>query len=308
MLERTILFDLCHNEMLDIDDSDFTDFKSLLTRLNLKIKKNESDTISEKSLQSIDLIVIGNPIDNYFSNIEIKILLDFIRTGGSALIISEYGADYLQKTNLNDIIGTHLGIYLEKNLVKAYDTEEDKVTSQIHFHEFNGILSNLREIVIGGTCSVFVNKDAVPMLKTSEKGFWSEVYNNSKEEWVKEKEQAQIIMARVEFGKGKLIVIGDIDIFTNNPTIGITAFDNSQFIQTIIDWLLSPVEETNVITFLLKTIGDIQNDMKDMNNVLNNIIETMGILEKRISHLERNIDLSLNPEKRDHRLDTETFE
>jgi hypothetical protein len=69
MLERTILFDLSHNEMLNIYNDDFSDFLFLLEQANLLTKVNESQEITSKILQGIDILVLGNPIDDYFSTI-----------------------------------------------------------------------------------------------------------------------------------------------------------------------------------------------------------------------------------------------
>ena len=110
MLERTILFDLFHNEMLDINENDFSDFLNLLKRFNLKIKKNENKNLTSKLLENVNILVIGNPIDDYFSNIEIKDICNYVRIGGSLLLISEYGADYLQKTNLNFAVSCHYSL------------------------------------------------------------------------------------------------------------------------------------------------------------------------------------------------------
>jgi hypothetical protein len=53
-------------------------------------------------LQNIDILIIGTPIDEYFSSIEIKSIIDFVREGDNLLLISEYSSDYLQKTNLHN--------------------------------------------------------------------------------------------------------------------------------------------------------------------------------------------------------------
>ena len=95
-----ILFDLNHNEMLDIEDNDFSDFSDLLHSLGLKVNKNENKNLTDKILENIDILIIGNPIDNYFSSIEIKEIINFVREGGRLILVSEYGSDYLQKTNL----------------------------------------------------------------------------------------------------------------------------------------------------------------------------------------------------------------
>ncbi|MFW9770942.1 MAG: hypothetical protein ACFFBY_07440 [Promethearchaeota archaeon] len=290
MLERTILFDLFHNEMLNVEEKDFSDFLNLLKRSHLKIKKNDKN-LTTKTLENVDILVIGNPIDDYFSNIEINDINDFLRKGGALLLISEYGADYLQKTNLNDISGPNFGIFFEKNLVKQLN-DDQKGSSIVNVRNFksNDMTNNLREVVIGGSCSLLLNKNATSLLESHDQNVWTEVFKSSKEEWVKQKEEKQILAAYTEFGQGKVVALGDIDIFTNDDNIGINSLDNSIFIQNILNWLTKPVKESNVFSYVLNQIGIIQNEIKELNQTINNIIETMTILEKRISYLEENRD------------------
>jgi len=289
MLRKTVLFDLCHNEMLNPDEDDFSNFSDLLKRLDLKVKKNETRNLTQKILENIDLLIIGNPIDDYFSNIEIKDIIDFVRKGGALFLISEYGADYLQKTNLNDISGMHFGVYLEKNLIKEANSDNQSCSSILQMHEFQEyeIFTGIREIVIGGACSLFLNKDVKALLKTKDKKVWSELYNHSTEQWIKEKEQQKIIAAYTEYGQGKVIIIGDIDIFCNDKNIGINALDNEKFLQNCITWLTEPVKKAEVLSFILKELGDLQEEVKEFNKNINNLIETITILEKRITYLEQ---------------------
>ena len=85
------------------------------------------------------------------------------------LVLSEYGSDYLQKTNLNDIAGK-FGIIFEKNLVKEVNKANQNFISTLHIHNFlkNQITKHLREIKIGGSCSLFLNKGAKPLLQTDQ--------------------------------------------------------------------------------------------------------------------------------------------
>ena len=294
MIEKTLLFDLCHNEMLNIEEEEFTDFKNLLKNLNLKAKVNKFENLTKSDLQSADIVVIGNPIDDYFSIQEIKLICDFVRTGGSLLLVSEYGADFLQKTNLNDLSGKNFGIFFEKNLIKEINHGKESSIINIKGFDQNRITNGLRELVIGGTCSLFLNKESHPLILTSERNVWSEVFSNSKEKWVKEREQKQILAAFTEYGQGKVLAFGDIDIFTNDSKIGINAFDNQQFLQNAIEWLVLEVKEPNVMNFILNQLGELQNEGKEINNTINNIIETMTILEKRISYLEKRLNLSIS--------------
>ena len=291
-MQKTILFDLNHNEMLTLDN-DFSVFLKLLRNLNFKIEKNETKDLTKKVFENIDILVLGNPIDDYFSNIEIKEIVNFVRLGGSLILVSEYGADYLQKTNLNDI-ANHFGFSFEKNLIKEQNPKNQNCSSILHIHEFPevGFLNGLREVVIGGTCSLYLKKGAKPLLETSKLNIWSEIYNNSLEEWEKDKEQQHIIAAYTKFGQGKAIALGDIDIFCSDNNIGINSLDNQKFLHNVFTWLIEPIKKSDVNNFILKQMGELQNGVKEIQNTINNLIETMSLLERRITYLEENSDNS----------------
>ncbi len=288
MLKKTILFDLNHNEMLTLDD-EFSDFLKLLQNLNLKIEKNQNKDLTKKVLENVDILVLGNPIDDYFSNIEIKDIVSYVRTGGHLIIISEYGADYLQKTNLNDI-ANHFGFLFEKNLIKEENLKNHNCSSILHIHEFpeTDFLNGLREVTIGGTCSLYLKKGANALLETSKLNNWSEIYNNSSEEWEKDKEQLHVIAAYAKFGQGKVIALGDIDIFSSDDNIGINSLDNQKFLHNCFSWLVEPVKKSDVNSFILDQIGELQNGVKNIQTTINNLIETMSILEKRLTNIEEN--------------------
>jgi hypothetical protein len=290
MQRKTILFDLNHNEMLNIEDKDFSSFLTLIQNLNLKIKKVENKELTKKVLEDIDILVIGNPINDYFSNIEIKEILDYIRIGGNLILISEYGGDYLQKTNLNDL-APNFGILFEKNLIKAIHPSTKNTSNIIHIQTFPNktILNSLREVIVGGACSLFLNKGAKSILQTDNHGVWAETYNITSGEWIKDKEQQHILAAYSEFGQGKVIALGDIDIFSEDKNFGINSVDNQKFLNNMFSWLLEPVKRTDVMTFILEQMGSIQNNIKEFHLTLNNIIETLSILEKRISFIEEKL-------------------
>ncbi|MBY8990936.1 MAG: hypothetical protein KGD58_09295 [Candidatus Lokiarchaeota archaeon] len=287
MLQKTILFDTAHNEMLNIEDKEFSDFANLLRRLDITIKLNDSKHLVKDVVRDVDLLVIGNAIDDLFSSNEIKIVVDFVRSGGGLLLLSEYGSDYLQKTNINDLSGK-FGIKFEKNLIKEVNKANQNCTSTLHIQKFskNQLTKHIREIRIGGACSIFLSKDAKPLLK-SEQDSWPEIFDSTNEQWIKEgEEEEQIIAAFTEFGQGKVVAIGDIDIFTSDSNIGLNSLDNQRFLQNIINWLIEPVQESKVMTFILNQLGDLHFEIRETNKIINNIIETMTILEKRISYLE----------------------
>ncbi|MFX1337414.1 MAG: hypothetical protein ACFFDK_02265 [Promethearchaeota archaeon] len=289
MPKKTVLIDLSHNEMLNIQEEEFSEFFDLLKSLNLKVRTNENKNLTEKQIQGIDILIIGNPIDNFFSSIEIKNIVDFIRDGGNLLLISDYGADHLQKTNLNDISGKYFGIYFQKNIVKKYNKINQNCDSILTIQNFedHSITKQLRDIILGGSCSLLIEKNSKPLFYSKQS--WTEVYNDLENKWSKEEDtQPQIMAAYTEYGRGKVVALGDIDIFSNHLNIGLSLFDNRKFTINIFNWFLEPVKENDVLGWILNQLGSMQNEIKEIKNKITNLIETSTVLEKRISLLEEN--------------------
>jgi hypothetical protein len=300
--KATILFDLSHKEMLNIGEREFSEFYKLLQRLGVKIKINESKDLNRKILDNVDILIIGNPIDTFFSTIEIKDIGGFVRDGGGLLLGSEYGADFLQKTNLNDI-GKIFGIFFEKNLLKEDNDINHNCHSILSVQNFQShkITNQVRDLIIGGSCSLLLRRNSKTLINSNETA-WSEIYNNSTNTWLKnESGKSQILSGFTEHGRGKVVAIGDVDIFTNDPNIGLKQLDNRKFILNILNWLIEPAKESDVIAWTLNQVGSIQNEVKQMNLKINNIIETMTLLEKRISKIEddKGSEYKKNLEKKD---------
>lgn len=286
--KATILFDLVHNEILNIDEKDFSQFLGLLEGLSVKIKKNETKDLTEKLLSNVDILVIGNPVDDYFSNLEIRDITDFVREGGGLLLVSEYGADFLQKTNVNDISGKYFGMYFEKNIIKEDNVLNNNCKSILSVQNLTNhkTMDHVRDLIIGGSCSIVLQKTARPIVESNETA-WIEMYNPTTNQWIKNVEiKRRIIAATSEYGRGKIVSVGDMDIFTNDENFGLNKLDNSRFILNILNWLIEPTKDADVMFWILEQIGSFQNVMKDMNSKITNIIETMTFLEKRISDVE----------------------
>ncbi|MFX1324451.1 MAG: hypothetical protein ACFE8N_05810, partial [Promethearchaeota archaeon] len=179
-------------------------------------------------------------------------------------------------------------IKFEKNLIKDVNPAIQNGTSILHIQDFvkHQLTKHIREIKLGGACSLILSKNAKSLLQTNEYS-WPEIFDGTIEQWIKgESKDQQIIAAFSEFGQGKVVAIGDIDIFTADSNIGLGSLDNQKLLQNIINWLIEPVKEPEVISFLLNQLGDLQYEIRETNKIINNIIETITILEKRISYLE----------------------
>ncbi len=298
-LNGTILFDLYHGEMLDLENQEYSEFKNLLKKQDMNVLKNDNQPLTRKLLKDIDLLILGNPINKYFSGEEIKEIEDFVRIGGNLLLISEYGSDYLQKTNLNEL-AKRFGFYFLPNIVKELNSSNENCQSIIsikilHDNE-NELLSHVRFLQIGGCCSLLLlNRFAQSFLKIKQReGIWTETYDALTKSWIindkkeKEKKKEIILAACSHHGKGKIIGIGDVDIFSNTPRIGISANDHERLLLNLLKWFKEPVAESKLRIWILNQIGMLQHSVKEINLKLNNIIETLTLLEKRISLVEAN--------------------
>ncbi|TXT64613.1 MAG: hypothetical protein BAJALOKI3v1_190055 [Promethearchaeota archaeon] len=241
-------------------------------------------------MNGIDLLIIGNPINDYFSNSEIITIVDFVKKGGSLLLVSEYGGDALQKTNINDISGKYFDIFFEKNILKEHKAPNKNSCNIINITSFpsHEISDQLREVILGGSCSLLLKGKATPLLFLNEDG-WAEKYNSSINDWDKEiKKKSYIISACTTFGKGKVAALGDIDIFSKDPNFGINKLENRKFITNLFNWLIKPNEESDTLDWALEKIEYLENEIVKNNKKINNLIETITFLEKRISELESN--------------------
>ncbi|MHA2179918.1 MAG: hypothetical protein ACXAAH_00690, partial [Promethearchaeota archaeon] len=68
------------------------------------------------------------------------------------------------------------------------------------------------------------------------------------------------------------------------------------------------VKESKITSFILNQLGDLQFEIRESNKILNNVIETMTILEKRISYLEENSRIHSHPENTDPNKESESLQ
>ncbi|MBD3213492.1 MAG: hypothetical protein GF311_12865 [Candidatus Lokiarchaeota archaeon] len=241
-------------------------------------------------MRNIDVFVIGNPINEYFSIKEINSIIDFVKHGGSLLLISEYGGDVLQKTNINDISGKYFNIFFEKNILKEKKPSNNNSSNIIKISSFSDheITTQLREVVIGGSCSLLIKGNATILLSLNDNG-WAKKYNSSTNDWDRDvKKMTYTVSACTTFGKGKVVALGDIDIFSKDPNFGINKLENRKFITNLFNWLIKPSEDSDTLDWALAKISSLEDKILGNNKKINNLIETITFLEKRISKLEEN--------------------
>ncbi|HEY0088473.1 MAG TPA: hypothetical protein VGB37_06495, partial [Candidatus Lokiarchaeia archaeon] len=69
-----------------------------------------------------------------------------------------------------------------------------------------------------------------------------------------------------------------------------------------------PVKKSEVILWTLNQLGSLQNEVKEINGKINNIIETLTILEQRISSIEKVENLKFKKDFDERHIEKELFE
>jgi len=274
----SIGFDYTHNNKLTIENNAFTDFIQYLFDSGFQLGKIEAGITSEK-LASYDLFIIGVP--NLGPNLgldEIKDLVDYVKNGGSLLIINDGGGDYENKNNLSELT-KNFGISFNNDIL--YD---NKSFSQENSHPIikdfspHYITRDLNQFIHSNGCTLTVDKsiedekiDVNSIAYSSENTSWHSYLNE--DGWHDESMQHLPIIGAVHYDIGKVVTIGNLSIFSSlNKLYGIKAADNFKLVSNVISWLLNKAgsEEERALKPIFSTVA-ISQDLfywaKDMINL-----------------------------------------
>ena len=241
--EFNIGFDHSHNNKLIIEDPSFNDFIEFLFNSDLKLGKIEAGLTYEK-LSAYNVFIIGVPIaESYLSQEEVEDLVNYVKDGGSLLIVADKGGDYENKSNLNDLT-EHFGVKINSD--HLFDDEGDtEKTSRVIISQFakHFLTREVYQIIHSGGCTLEIDKtvendniDVNPIAFSSEGTSWHKIFNG--EEWIEESLSRKPILAAIHYNLGKVVVIGNLSIFSGfHDSYGIHAADNFKLISNIIAWL-----------------------------------------------------------------------
>ncbi len=278
------MFDVLHENLLDINEPDYASFRKLLKKLGFDASVLDRDPIREASLDGEDVLVIGCPVNELIRKGEVDTIVDFVRKGGQLLVASEYGGDTVQKTNLNELT-KHFGIYFESSIIKSSRFGGSPNAPLITKFADHAITKNVLKLLLGGCASIRLAKNAEGLVFSGADS-WVEIYNQADFEWNKRAEIDLPIATVASYGNGRVFAIGDVDIFSNDEIYGLKSMDNERFITNTLRWLTRPVNQDDVMGWVLSQIGLLSETVATLAKNVQNIIETTQHLDERISELE----------------------
>ncbi|MFW9938434.1 MAG: hypothetical protein ACFFD5_12355 [Candidatus Thorarchaeota archaeon] len=257
----TIGLDYSHNNMLTLEASSYADFTQFLFASAYKVGKIEAGFYTSEKLLDYNAIIMSTPRNVDLNPKEIEILEQYVRNGGSLLIIGARGGDYLNRTNLNELtqkFGFKFAIDEIFDSVSYVNLQKRPILSKFRSHY---ITENLQKIVLSSSCSL------IPIEIEDEKNIkmdilihgglncWRNLFNG--EDWIEDDCPKIPLMISIEYFKGKVVAFGTISIFSSlGREYGFTAFNNDIVIANILRWLTMDIQlEGKVITI------DLQKDL-----------------------------------------------
>jgi len=243
--EFNIGFDYSHQNKLIIEDPGFNDFIEYLFNSNLKLGKIEAG-ISYKKLSDYNVFIIGVPVaDSHINSEEIEDLINYVKDGGSLLIINDKGGDFENKNNLNELT-ENFGIKFNPD--QLFDNENfSKDISRPIIKDFRKhfITRDITKIIHSNGCTLEIDESVeTEDINVSAIGFsskesaWHKIFDG--EDWIDEPVENAAIIAIGHYGLGKIVAIGNLSLFSGfHALYGIHAADNFKLISNIIAWLMN---------------------------------------------------------------------
>jgi hypothetical protein len=298
-------FDHSHNNKLTIENNAFTDFIQYLFDSDFKLGKIEAGLTYDK-LKKYDLFIIGVPtLGPDLDTDEIDDLVKYVKDGGSLLVINDGGGDYENKNNLSEL--TH-NFGIRFNSDRLFDNKFfKKKNSHPIIKEFKShfITRDITEIIHSNGCTLTIDKsieddkiDVNSIAFSSENTSWHSYFSGG--EWQDKSEQHLPIIGIVHYYLGKVVVFGNLSIFSSlSESYGIRSAENFRLVSNIISWLLNKAnsEEERSLKPVFTTVAidqDLFYWIKEMLNKgkwknLDELINyALKVIKKQMKEAEKN--------------------
>ncbi len=248
--------------MLTLEASSYADFTQFLFASGYKLGKIEAGFYALEKVRIYDAVIISLPKNINLKPEEIDVLEEYVRTGGSLLIIGSRGGEYLNRTNINELtrkFGFEFVTDDVNDSVNYINLQKRPLLTNFKPHY---ITENIKKIVLSSSCSLanlgFVEDEKniqVEVLVRGGLNCWRSRFEEQK--WIEEDSPKIPLLVAVDYYKGKVVAFGTLSIFSSlGREYGFSAFDNDIIIANILRWLTLDVEsEGQVITI------DLQKDL-----------------------------------------------
>jgi len=254
--------DYSHNGLLSLEASSYTDFTHFLFSSAYKLGKIEAGFHSLEKIKNYNVIIMSIPKNINLLPKEIEVLEEYVRTGGSLLIIGSRGGEHINRTNINELTRKFGFEFIADEIndsVNYVNLQKRLLLADFKPHY---ISENVRKIVLSSACSlgpiILAEEEKnvkVEVLARGGLNCWRNRFDGS--EWIEEDCPKVPLLITSEYYNGQVVSFGTLSIFSSlGREYGFSAFDNDIIIANILRWLtLDVTAEGKVITI------DIQRDL-----------------------------------------------
>ena len=252
----TVGLDYSHNNMLTLEASSYTDFTQFLFTSAYKLGKIEAGFHSLEKVKNYNAIIMSIPKNIDLAPKEIEVLEEFVRIGGSLLIIGSQGGEHVNRTNINELtrkFGFEFVTDEINDSVNYVNLQKRPLLANFKSHY---ITENVKKIVLSSACSLgtikLTAKEAknvkVEVLVRGGLNCWRRRFDGTN--WIEEDCPKVPLMVTSEYYHGQVVSFGTHSIFSSlGREYGFSAFDNDIIIANILRWLtLDITAEGKVIT------------------------------------------------------------
>ena len=246
--KTSIAFDYSHNNILTLESPSFGEFTQFLFTSGYKLGKIESGFNSINELKKYNMIILSTPKNTKLQPNEIKILENYVKNGGSLLVVSSTGGDYTNSTNLNELTRKFGFEFVSDEIQDSVNYINLQKRPLINAFKPHVITENLKKVVFSSSCSTqildFVEDEKnikIDWLLQSGLNCWRKRYNG--EYWIEEDSPKIPLMVVVEYYKGKVVWFGNFSIFSSLAReYGFSALDNDILIASILSFLIGSLD------------------------------------------------------------------
>lgn len=248
--------DYSHNNMLTLEASSYADFTQFLFTSAYKLGKIEAGFHSLEKVKNYNAIIMSIPKNINLTPKEIEILEEYVRTGGSLLVIGSRGGEHINRTNINELtrkFGFEFVTDEINDSVNYVNLQKRPLLADFKPHY---ITENVKKIVLSNACSLAtikleaVEKENVKVEVLVRGGLncWRKRFDGN--DWIEEDSPKIPLLLTSEYYNGQVVAFGTLSIFSSlGREYGFSAFDNDIIIANILRWLtLDVAAEGKVIT------------------------------------------------------------
>lgn len=252
----TVGLDYSHNNMLTLEASSYSDFTQFLFTSAYKLGKIEAGFHSLEKIKNYDAIIMSIPKNINLAPKEIIVLEEYVRTGGSLLIIGSRGGEHINRTNINELTRKFGFEFISDEIndsVNYVNLQKRPLLADFNPHY---ITENVKKIVLSSSCSL----GTIKLTAAEEKNVKVEVLVRGGlncfrkrfdgKDWIEEDCPKVPLLLTSEYYHGQVVSFGTLSIFSSlGREYGFSAFDNDIIIANILRWLtLDVAAEGKVIT------------------------------------------------------------